>query len=133
MPPSAIFKKYIWKYEREIILLSAVEVTTIINILNILQLCKNLLFLLKTKTLVVMLLRLLLSILSMVSEIMLSEFLHVVVSLLLIRFKKKLISLSCHVNLNYLNPLAMNKNNIWKIVIGAISAALGYILSAIGV
>jgi len=27
----------------------------------------------------------------------------------------------------------MNKNNIWKIVIGAISAALGYILSAIGV
>jgi len=27
----------------------------------------------------------------------------------------------------------MNKSNIWKIVIGAISAALGYILSAIGV
>jgi len=27
----------------------------------------------------------------------------------------------------------MSKNNIWKIVIGAISAALGYILSAIGV
>nr|DAW14032.1 MAG TPA: hypothetical protein [Microviridae sp.] len=28
---------------------------------------------------------------------------------------------------------AMRSNNIWKIVIGAISAALGYILSAIGV
>lgn len=27
----------------------------------------------------------------------------------------------------------MKSNNIWKIVIGAISAALGYILSAIGV
>jgi len=26
----------------------------------------------------------------------------------------------------------MNKNNIWKIVIGAISAALGYVLNAIG-
>lgn len=63
---------------------------------------------------------------------MLSEFLHVVVSLLLTRFKKKLISLSCLVNLNYLNLLVMSKNNIWKIVIGAVSAALGYILNAIG-
>jgi len=26
----------------------------------------------------------------------------------------------------------MNKHNIWKIVIGAVSAALGYILNAIG-
>lgn len=25
-----------------------------------------------------------------------------------------------------------NKNNIWKIVIGAVSAALGYVLNAIG-
>lgn len=79
-----------------------------------------------------MLLRLLLSILSTMLELMLSEFLHVVVSLLLIQFKKKLISLSCHVNLNYLTLLVMNKNNIWKIVIGAVSAALGYILNAIG-
>lgn len=39
---------------------------------------------------------------------------------------------SFHVNLNYLNLLAMSKNNIWKIVIGAVSAALGYILNAIG-
>jgi hypothetical protein len=79
-----------------------------------------------------MLLRLLLSILSTVLELMLSEFLHVVLSLLLIQFKKKLISLSRHVNLNYLTLLVMNKNNIWKIVIGAVSAALGYILNAIG-
>lgn len=41
-------------------------------------------------------------------------------------------SVNFHVNLNYLNLLAMNKNNIWKIVIGAVSAALGYILNAIG-
>nr|DAM68936.1 MAG TPA: hypothetical protein [Microviridae sp.] len=27
----------------------------------------------------------------------------------------------------------MKSNNIWKIIIGAVSAALGYILSAIGV
>jgi hypothetical protein len=26
----------------------------------------------------------------------------------------------------------MNKSNIWKIVIGAVSAALGYVLNAIG-
>lgn len=43
-----------------------------------------------------------------------------------------MISVSCHVNLNYLNLLFMNKNNIWKIVIGAISAALGYILNSLG-
>lgn len=29
--------------------------------------------------------------------------------------------------------MVMKRSNIWKIVIGAISAALGYILSAIGV
>ena len=28
--------------------------------------------------------------------------------------------------------MATNKNNIWKIIIGAISAALGYVLNAIG-
>lgn len=44
-----------------------------------------------------------------------------------------MISVSCPVNLNYLNLLIMNKTNIWKIIIGAVSAALGYILSAIGV
>lgn len=43
-----------------------------------------------------------------------------------------MISLSFHVNLNCLNLLLMNKTNIWKIVIGAVSAALGYILNAIG-
>jgi hypothetical protein len=43
-----------------------------------------------------------------------------------------MISLSFHVNLNYLNLPLMNKTNIWKIVIGAVSAALGYILNAIG-
>lgn len=43
-----------------------------------------------------------------------------------------MISLSFHVNLNYLNLLLMNKTNIWKIVIGAVSAALGYILNVIG-
>lgn len=79
-----------------------------------------------------MLFRLLLSILSMVLEIMLNEFLRMVVLSLLIRFKRKLISLSYHVNLNYLNLLIMRKDNIWKIVIGAISAALGYVLNAIG-
>lgn len=31
-----------------------------------------------------------------------------------------------------LNLKAMKSNNIWKIVIGAVSAALGYILNAIG-
>lgn len=43
-----------------------------------------------------------------------------------------MISLRFYVNLNYLNLLLMNKTNIWKIVIGAVSAALGYILNAIG-
>lgn len=31
-----------------------------------------------------------------------------------------------------LNLKLMKTNNIWKIVIGAVSAALGYILNAIG-
>jgi len=79
-----------------------------------------------------MLLRLLLSILSMVLELMLNELLHPVVLSLLTRLRKKMTSLNFHVNLNYLNLLFMNKTNIWKIVIGAVSAALGYILNAIG-
>lgn len=35
--------------------------------------------------------------------------------------------------LNLIFSVFMKKSNIWKIVIGAVSAALGYILSAIGV
>lgn len=33
---------------------------------------------------------------------------------------------------NLMLNAAMKSNNIWKIVIGAVSAALGYILNAIG-
>lgn len=72
-----------------------------------------------------MLFRLILSILSMVLEIILSEFLRWVLLLLWIRLKKKMILLT-------LKLKAMNKSNIWKIVIGAVSAALGYVLNAIG-
>lgn len=72
-----------------------------------------------------MLCRLILSILWMVLEIILSEFLRWVLLLLWIQLKKKIISLNLNLNL-------MKSNNIWKIVIGAISAALGYILNAIG-
>ena len=73
-----------------------------------------------------MLYRLILSILWMVLEIILSEFLRWVLLLLWIRLKRKMILL----NLKSLKT--MSKNNIWKIVIGAISAALGYVLNAIG-
>ena len=72
-----------------------------------------------------MLYRLILSILWMVLEIILSEFLRWVLLLLWIRLKKKIILLNLKLKL-------MKSNNIWKIVIGAISAALGYILNAIG-
>jgi hypothetical protein len=72
-----------------------------------------------------MLSRLILSILSMVLEIILNEFLRWVLLLLWIRLKKKMILLT-------LNLKVMKSNNIWKIVIGAVSAALGYILNAIG-
>lgn len=34
--------------------------------------------------------------------------------------------------LNLIFKVTMKSNNIWKIVIGAVSAALGYILNAIG-
>jgi hypothetical protein len=71
-----------------------------------------------------MLFRLILLILSMALENILSECLRWALSLLWIRLKKKMI-------LFILNLKTM-KNNIWKIVIGAVSAALGYILNAIG-
>jgi general stress protein CsbA len=72
-----------------------------------------------------MLFHLILSILSMVLEITLSEFLRWVLLLLWIRLKKKMILLASILK-------AMKSNNIWKIVIGAVSAALGYVLNAIG-
>lgn len=34
---------------------------------------------------------------------------------------------------NLILSVTMKSSNIWKIIIGAVSAALGYILSAIGV
>ena len=58
-------------------------------------------------------------------EIILSEFLRLVLLLLWIRLKRKMILLN-------LKLKAMKSSNIWKIVIGAVSAALGYILNAIG-
>jgi hypothetical protein len=69
--------------------------------------------------------RLILSILSMVLEIILSEFLRWVLLLLWIRLRKKMILLNLKLKM-------MKSNNIWKIVIGAVSAALGYVLNAIG-
>ena len=72
-----------------------------------------------------MLCRLILSILWMVLDIILSEFLRWVLLLLWIRLKKKIISSNLKLNL-------MKSNNIWKIIIGAVSAALGYVLNAIG-
>jgi hypothetical protein len=58
-------------------------------------------------------------------EIILSECLRWVLLLLWIRLKKKM-------TLFILNLKTMKSSNIWKIVIGAVSAALGYILNAIG-
>ena len=66
------------------------------------------------------------SILWMVLELILSEFLRWVLLLLWIRLKRKM-TLS-----NSKIMKAMSKNNIWKVIIGAISAALGYVLNAIG-
>jgi hypothetical protein len=68
--------------------------------------------------------RLILSILSMALENILSECLRWALLLLWIRLKKKMIL--------FISNLKTMKNNIWKIVIGAVSAALGYILNAIG-
>lgn len=79
----------------------------------------------KEKTLAVMLFRLISLILSMVLEIILSEFLRWVLLLLWIRLKKKMTLLN-------LKLKEMKSSNFWKIVIGAVSAALGYILNAIG-
>lgn len=74
-----------------------------------------------------MLFRLILSVLWMVLEIILTETLRWVLLLLWILLKKRINSL------NLLNRFQMaTKNNIWKIIIGAVSAALGYILNAIG-
>lgn len=70
--------------------------------------------------------RLMLLILSMVLDDIVNVFVHWVLSLLWIRLKRKMILW----NLKVKN--AMKSNNIWKIVIGAVSAALGYILNAIG-
>lgn len=72
-----------------------------------------------------MLFRLILSILSTVLEVILSECLRWALSLLWIRLKKRMI-------LFILNLKTMKSSNIWKIVIGAVSAALGYVLNAIG-
>lgn len=72
-----------------------------------------------------MLCRLILSILWMVLEVILSEFLRWVLLLLWIQLKKKIILLNLKFKL-------VKSNNIWKIIIGAVSAALGYILNAIG-
>ena len=72
-----------------------------------------------------MLFRLILSILSMALEIILSEFLRWALLLLCTRLKRRMNSLN-------LKLKTMKSGNIWKIVIGAVSAALGYILNAIG-
>lgn len=72
-----------------------------------------------------MLFRLMLLILSKVLALILNESLDWVLLLLLTRLKKKMILLNLKIK-------PMKSSNIWKIVIGAVSAALGYILNAIG-
>lgn len=74
-----------------------------------------------------MLFRLISLILSMVLDTILSEFLRWVLLLSWTRLRKQMILLKSNLILS-----AMRSNNIWKIVIGAVSAALGYILNAIG-
>lgn len=69
---------------------------------------------------------LMLSILSMALDAIVNVFVRWVLLLLWTRLKKKMILL------NLKNKVLMKSNNIWKIVIGAVSAALGYILNAIG-
>lgn len=128
MPPSLQYLKKIYlEIQKKVIPLSAVEVTTIINPLKSLQLCRNLLSQLKTKTVAAMLFRLILLILLKVLDIILSEFLRWVLLLLWTRLKKKIILLT-----SPLKFIEMKNSNIWKIIIGAVSAALGYILNAIG-
>lgn len=70
--------------------------------------------------------RLMLLILSMVLDAIANVFAHWVLSLLWTRLKRRMILL------NLKNKMVMKSSNIWKIVIGAVSAALGYILNAIG-
>lgn len=70
--------------------------------------------------------RLMLLILSMVLDAIANVFVHWVLSLLWTRLKRKMILLNLKIR------MVMKKNNIWKILIGAVSAALGYILNAIG-
>ena len=74
--------------------------------------------------------RLILLILYQVLEIILSAFLQWVLSLLWTLLKKKTNLLILLILLNRIKMAT--KNNIWKIIIGAVSAALGYILNAIG-
>lgn len=119
------FLKKNLEIQKKLIPLPHVEVTTIINSLKSLQLCRNLLFQLKKKLLAVMLFRLISLILSMVLETILNEFLRWALLLLWIQLKKKIILLNSKLKV-------MRSNNIWKIVIGAVSAALGYVLNAIG-
>ena len=70
--------------------------------------------------------RLMLLILSMVLDAIVNDFVHWALSLLWTRLKRKMILLNLKIK------MVMKSNNIWKIVIGAVSAALGYILNAIG-
>ena len=73
-----------------------------------------------------MLFHLMLLILLRVLDLILNEFLDWVLLLLWTRLERRMILLN-------LKLRVMKNSNFWKIVIGAISAALGYILSAIGV
>lgn len=70
--------------------------------------------------------RLMSLILSMALDAIVNVFVHWVLSLLLTRLKRKMILLNLKIK------VVMKNSNIWKIVIGAVSAALGYILNAIG-
>ena len=70
--------------------------------------------------------RLMLLLLSMVLDAIVNVFVHWVLSLLWTRLKRKMILLNLKIK------VMMKNSNIWKIVIGAVSAALGYILNAIG-
>nr|DAE64228.1 MAG TPA: hypothetical protein [Microviridae sp.] len=125
LSPQFLKKKKL-EIQKNLIPLHYVEVTIIINTLKLLLLCKDLLFQLKTETLVVMFFRLMLLILSMVLDAIVNVFVHWVLSLLWTRLKRKMILLNLKIK------VIMKSNNIWKIVIGAVSAALGYILNAIG-
>lgn len=70
--------------------------------------------------------RLMLLILSMVLDAIVNVFVRWVLLSLWTRLKRKMILLNLKIR------KAMKSSHIWKIVIGAVSAALGYILNAIG-